>query len=44
MTKKNKLKRSGFIILAVLLLFLVVRAVMPSWTPKLKGENSISEM
>ncbi len=44
MTKKNKLKRSVFIILAALLLFLVVRAVMPSWTPKIKGENGISEM
>jgi len=44
MTKNNKIKKAVFIIFGILSLFLFVRAVMPTWTPKLKGENSISEL
>ncbi len=42
--KNNKKKKSVFLILGILLLFLLCRTVVPAWTPKINRENGISEL
>ncbi|MDV4150339.1 alpha/beta hydrolase [Clostridium sp. AL.422] len=41
---KRKLLKIIFIILIIIVIFLLVQFFKPTWTPKLKGENSISEL
>ncbi len=41
---KKKFLKIFKMILIVMLLFIVIRLVCPTWTPSIKGENSISEL
>lgn len=41
---KKKLLKIFKIILIIILLFIVIRLFCPTWTPSIKGENSISEL
>ncbi|MBO4679225.1 MAG: alpha/beta hydrolase [Lachnospiraceae bacterium] len=43
MDDKKTIKRLVIIILSIALFFLLARTVVPGWTPKIKGKNSISE-
>ena len=43
MTVKKSIRKTVIIILAIVLLFLFIRTAVPGWTPKIKGENAISE-
>ena len=44
MTKKHKKKKVVFLIIGIVLLLLLIRAFMPTWTPKVDGGNAISEL
>ncbi len=41
--KKRNRKRAFIIAVAAVFLLLLIRAVMPTWTPRIRGERSISE-
>lgn len=41
---KKIIRKILIIILAILLLFIVIRLCSPTWTPAIQGENSISEL
>ena len=43
MAVKKTIKKIVISILAIVLLFLLVRTVAPGWMPKVKGENAVSE-
>ena len=44
MTKKHKIKKVVLFIIGLWVVVLFVRAVMPTWTPKIASENGISEL
>lgn len=42
--KKKTIKRATIIIVIMFVLLLIIELFIPTWTPKIKGDNSISEL